>query len=70
VAVSRALVVPVHLAELGRLELGPIAITALRSTSLLLLVVALGVGAFIILGAMLRGRRAVALQEPGVAARE
>ncbi|MCC7485433.1 MAG: sulfite exporter TauE/SafE family protein [Burkholderiales bacterium] len=56
VAVSRGLVVPVYLAELGMIALGDRAVSVLRAASFWFLVLALCVGGFIILGAMLRGR--------------
>ncbi len=62
VAVSRGLVVPVYLAELDMLVLaGPTSVW-LKLASFWLLVLALCVGGFIILGAMLQGHRAVALR--------
>jgi hypothetical protein len=57
VAVSRALVVPVYLTQLGRMGLEDGTMTVLKNTSLGVMVLALAVGAFIILGAMLRGYR-------------
>jgi uncharacterized membrane protein YfcA len=58
VAVSRGLVVPVYLTELGQLDLAPSTIAWLQMGSFALLVLALCVGAIIIIAAMLRGRRA------------
>jgi hypothetical protein len=62
VAVSRGLVIPVYLAQLGALELAPRVAGWLQVASLWFLVLALCVGGAIIIGAMLRGHRAVALQ--------
>jgi len=62
VAVSRALVVPVYLAELDVLVLSEPTSAGLKLASFWFLVLALCVGGFIILGAMLRGHRAVALR--------
>jgi hypothetical protein len=59
VAISRGLVVPVYLSQLNMTDLSARAVAGLRSVSFLFLVLALCVGAFIILGAMLRGHRAV-----------
>lgn len=58
VAVSRALVVPVYLTELGRMSLDPAVMTVLKRTSFVFMVLALAVGAIIIIGAMIRGHRA------------
>jgi uncharacterized membrane protein YfcA len=55
VAVSRALVVPVYLRQLGKLELSHQAAAFLNYASLAFLVLALCVGGVIIVGAMLRG---------------
>lgn len=57
VAVSRALVVPVYLAQLGLLSLGQPTIRLLERASFVFLVLALASGAFIIASAMLRGHR-------------
>lgn len=57
VAVSRALVVPVYLAQLGLLSLGQPAIRLLERASFVFMVLALASGAFIIVGAMVRGYR-------------
>jgi uncharacterized membrane protein YfcA len=54
VAVSRALVVPVYLAQLGYGELSSGATAALNAASFVFMIGALAVGAFIILGAMIR----------------
>jgi hypothetical protein len=66
VAVSRGLVVPVYLTQLGRMELAPQTMAWLETVSFALLVLALCVGGIIIIGAMLRGYRAGAmpLKEP------
>ncbi|MGH8632597.1 MAG: sulfite exporter TauE/SafE family protein [Burkholderiales bacterium] len=58
VAVSRGLVVPVYLTQLGKMELAPQAMAWLQTLSFALLVLALCVGGIIIIGAMLRGYRA------------
>jgi uncharacterized membrane protein YfcA len=58
VAVSRALVVPVYLRELGKLDFSREAAFFLSSASLAFLVLALCVGGAIIVGAMVRGYRA------------
>jgi hypothetical protein len=55
VAVSRGLVVPVYLAQLGNLSLAPETMSWLQSTSVVLLVLALCSGGLIILTAMFRG---------------
>ena len=73
VAVSRALVVPVYLTELGKLGLAPATMAALKQVSFAFLVLALCTGAMIIIGAMLRGHRrmeAIALEEQPQAAPE
>ncbi len=57
VAVSRALVVPVYLGELRVLELGEPAARLLKGASFAFMVGALLVGATVIIGAMLSGRR-------------
>jgi hypothetical protein len=62
VAVSRGLVVPVYLSQLGVVELGGRAMSWLETVSFWFLVLALCVGGFIIIGAMLRGHREIALQ--------
>ena len=58
VAVSRGLVVPVYLTQLGRMELTPQTAAWLQGASFVVLVIALCTGGIIILGAMLRGYRA------------
>lgn len=60
VAVSRGLVVPVYLTQLGRMDLAPQTMAWLQSISFVFLVLALLVGGGIIIGAMLRGHRAQA----------
>ena len=55
VAVSRALVVPVYLRQLGKVEFSREAATFLTYASLAFLVLALCVGGLIIVGAMVRG---------------
>jgi len=60
VAVSRALVVPVYLTQLGLLSLAQPAVTLLNEASFVFMALALASGAFIIIGAMLRGYRAPA----------
>jgi uncharacterized protein len=57
VAVSRALVVPVYLTQLGLAALDPAAMKMLERTSFGFMVLALAAGAFIIVGAMLRSYR-------------
>jgi len=66
VAVSRGLVVPVYLTELGRLDLAPRTMAWLQTASFAFLVLALCTGGIIIIAAMLRGHRAGAmpLKEP------
>jgi uncharacterized membrane protein YfcA len=63
VAVSRGLVVPVYLMQLGTLELDSGTASWLKVASFWFLVLALCVGGFIIIGAMLRGQRAVTAQK-------
>ncbi len=63
VAVSRGLVVPVYLTELHVMELSQRTMVWLQYASLGFLVIALCVGGVIIIGAMLRGHRAVALRK-------
>ncbi|MGH8706378.1 MAG: sulfite exporter TauE/SafE family protein [Burkholderiales bacterium] len=57
VAVSRALVVPVYLTQLGMASLEQAMMTLLQRVSFGFMVLALAAGAFIIAGAMLRGYR-------------
>jgi uncharacterized protein len=63
VAVSRGLLVPVYLAQLGVIDLSQPAMEWLQTLSFAFLLLALFVGGFIIVGAMLRGHRAMVLQE-------
>jgi uncharacterized membrane protein YfcA len=60
VAASRALVVPVYLSQLGKLQLTAASIALLDAVSFALLVAALCTGGFVIGAAMLIGRREVA----------
>jgi uncharacterized membrane protein YfcA len=55
VAVSRALVVPVYLTQLGMLSLGRTSMLLLERASFAFMVLALASGALIIVGAMVRG---------------
>lgn len=57
VASSRALMIPVYLTQLGKMGLGTMGIRLLERASFVLMVVALLLGAAIILGAMIRGHR-------------
>jgi uncharacterized membrane protein YfcA len=57
VALSRALVVPVYLTQLGLASLDPSSMKLLERTSFVFMVLALAAGAFIIVGAMLRSYR-------------
>jgi uncharacterized membrane protein YfcA len=61
VAVSRGLVVPVYLTQLGSMDLAPHTMAWLQTVSFAFLVLALVTGGTIIIGAMLRGHRAAAL---------
>lgn len=63
VAVSRGLVVPVYLAQLEIADLSQPTTGWLQTLSLAFLLLALCVGGFIIIGAMLRGHRAMMLQD-------
>ena len=58
VAVSRGLVVPVYLTQLGQMDLAPRTMAWLQTLSFAFLVLALFVGGVIIIVAMLRGYRA------------
>jgi hypothetical protein len=58
VAVSRALVVPVYLAQLGHLDLSSGAAALLKGASFVFMIGALAVGTCIILGAMISARGA------------
>jgi hypothetical protein len=57
VAVSRGLVVPVYLTQLGWMDLAPQTMAWLQALSFAFLVLALVVGGVIIVGAMVRGYR-------------
>jgi hypothetical protein len=57
VAVSRALVVPVYLTQLGKMNLAPQTMAWLQTVSFAFLILALCVGGIIIVGAMLKGYR-------------
>jgi len=69
VAVSRALAVPEYLAELKLISMSPSTISILSKVSFLIMCLALAIGAFIILGAMWKARRAeaAAAREAGYA---
>ncbi len=58
VAVSRALAVPQYLKELGFISMGPTTLSILSKASFIIMCLALAVGAFIILGAMWKAKRA------------
>jgi uncharacterized protein len=64
VAVSRALAVPRYLSELGLLSAGDSLLRVLDTISFITMCLALGIGAVIILGAMIRGKRAAADEMP------
>jgi hypothetical protein len=57
VAVSRGLMIPVYLTELGQMSLGPDTMAFLKGASFVFMVAALIAGAVIIIGAMIRGHR-------------
>ena len=57
VAVSRGLVIPVYLTQLGKLGLSTKMMEFLKDTSLIFMIGALATGAIIIIGAMIRGHR-------------
>ena len=57
IAVSRGLVVPVYLAQLGKFALAPATVSMLQSLSVAFLALALCSGGLIILGALFRGHR-------------
>jgi hypothetical protein len=57
VAVSRAIVVPVYLAQLGYMTLDAMTADILKKVSFVFMVAALAAGALIIIGAMIRGHR-------------
>jgi hypothetical protein len=61
VAVSRAIVVPVYLAQLGYMALDAMTADILKKISFVFMVAALAAGALIIIGAMIRGHRQQAL---------
>lgn len=63
VALSRGLVVPVYLAQLNLIDLSRRTMIWLQNASFALLVLALCVGGFIIIGAMLRGHRSTVPQK-------
>jgi uncharacterized membrane protein YfcA len=58
VAVSRGLAIPKYLKELNLIEMSPGTINLLMSASFIIMCIALGIGALIILGAMWRARAA------------
>jgi hypothetical protein len=60
VAVSRAIVVPVYLTQLGYIALDAGTMSLLKSVSFVFMVAALAIGALIIVGAMIRGHREAA----------
>ena len=60
VAVSRALVIPVYLGQLKVLAISAALAAVLKQVSFVMMVLALAVGAIIIIGAMIRGHRAQA----------
>jgi uncharacterized membrane protein YfcA len=56
---SRGLMVPVYLGQLGLIQpLGSMTVKILKNTSFIIMILALGIGAFIVLKAMWQGRRA------------
>jgi len=57
VAFSRALVIPVYLTQLGRLDLDQATMNLLKNLSFALMLAALAVGGLIIIGAMTRGHK-------------
>src|SRR5512142_1124520 len=64
---SRALMIPVYMSQLGLIQtIDPTTVKLLKSTSFLLMIAALLIGAFIVLKAMWQGRQAekLALTEP------
>jgi len=65
VAVSRALAVPQYLKELSLISLGPTSLSILSKASFAIMCLALALGAFIILGAMWRAKRAEAAARAG-----
>lgn len=62
VAVSRGLVIPVYLTQLGQMSLSEKVMEFLKDTSLLFMIAALATGAIIIIGAMIRGHHEHKLQ--------
>jgi hypothetical protein len=65
---SRGLMVPVYLAQLGLIQtIDPTTVKILKSTSFLIMIAALLIGAFIVLKAMWQGRRAEQLATAGEA---
>jgi uncharacterized membrane protein YfcA len=60
VAVSRGLAIPQYLHDLGLISMGSTTLSILSKTSFLIMCLALGIGAFIILGAMWKAKRAEA----------
>ncbi|MFZ5447910.1 MAG: sulfite exporter TauE/SafE family protein [Thermodesulfobacteriota bacterium] len=67
VAVSRGLAVPQYLTELGLISMGATALSILRIASFVIMCIALSVGAFIILGAMWKAKRAEAAAKKAAA---
>ena len=69
VAVSRALAVPQYLVELKFMSMSPTTLNILSKASFLIMCLALAIGAFIILGAMWKAKRAeaAAVREAGYA---
>jgi uncharacterized membrane protein YfcA len=67
VAVSRGLAVPQYLSQLGLLSINPSILPTLNTVSFLTMCFALGVGAIIILGAMIKGKRAESARTAGAA---
>jgi hypothetical protein len=61
VAVSRGLAIPQYLTELKLISMGESTLSFLSSASFIIMCIALGVGSFIILGAMYKAKRAEAL---------
>jgi hypothetical protein len=65
VAVSRGLAVPQYLKELGLIAVGDSTLSFLSVTSFISMCIALGVGALIILGAMIKAKRAETAAKKG-----
>jgi uncharacterized protein len=61
VAVSRALAVPQYLTQLGLMSASDQVLSFLNTLSFVTMCLGLGVGAVIILGAMIQGKRAEAI---------